>query len=602
MGFRAHAMAATLLRVVLALGPLASIFEHRIEVSTPITAVGRYREALQLDLLGLSPYAGGVFHGPPLLLAAVQTIDWILKACFGYLALLAGMPPLGAGTALEPFFRTVMASTADVLAAWALRWLAMSCTVSPNGKAATFVVPPDNVAALYLWNPLVVAAALAGSTGGLENAAVFVALAAASSGNAKLSAAALVAALYLGLHPILLAVPIVLLLWRGPENLACQPPPSSPPALKALSTADSDDSASRKTKATREQIESKQQGVEAETHNSSTPTVLPPHPSRRCPNDQRDSSDTEQPEGMSLPPSPPPPGALSNDNPEIAGGICQGSSTAERAQPSQITAAIINPQQQQQLQARFYVRFRDRRRHGGIRKAASFVAWLVVLGVAALALSDLALRNSNGHKCSNLLRRVLPSDRMNCNVGGGPHSSGKGGRHWTRHVYGTMLVLDDLTPNIGLHWYFFAEMFEVFRPLWHFVFGAMVAAAVVPVAIRLPHRPLTVAVMQSCATALLKPYPSVTDISQYLALLPLLSCQLESGGFPAAAMVAVGALIAVLAPPMWHMWVYLGSANANFYYAVTLAFGAWQALLILNILSATIRFDRILSGKSLVNW
>jgi hypothetical protein len=34
MGFRAHAMAATLLRVVLALGPLASIFEHRIEVST----------------------------------------------------------------------------------------------------------------------------------------------------------------------------------------------------------------------------------------------------------------------------------------------------------------------------------------------------------------------------------------------------------------------------------------------------------------------------------------------------------------------------------------------------------------------------------------
>jgi phosphatidylinositol glycan class U len=78
--------------------------------------------------------------------------------------------------------------------------------------------------------------------------------------------------------------------------------------------------------------------------------------------------------------------------------------------------------------------------------------------------------------------------------------------------------LDDLTPNIGLHWYFFAEMFEVFRPLWHFVFGAMAAAAVVPVAIRLPHRPLTVAVMQSCATALLKPYPSVTDISQYLVL------------------------------------------------------------------------------------
>lgn len=27
---------------------------------------------------------------------------------------------------------------------------------------------------------------------------------------------------------------------------------------------------------------------------------------------------------------------------------------------------------------------------------------------------------------------------------------------------------------------------------------------------------------------------------------------------------------------MWHMWIYLGSANANFYYAITLLFGAWQ--------------------------
>lgn len=25
-----------------------------------------------------------------------------------------------------------------------------------------------------------------------------------------------------------------------------------------------------------------------------------------------------------------------------------------------------------------------------------------------------------------------------------------------------------------------------------------------------------------------------------------------------------------------HRWIYLGSANANFYYAITLLFGAWQ--------------------------
>ena len=36
------------------------------------------------------------------------------------------------------------------------------------------------------------------------------------------------------------------------------------------------------------------------------------------------------------------------------------------------------------------------------------------------------------------------------------------------------------------------------------------------------------------------------------------------------------ALLAALAPAMWHMWIHLASANSNFYYAVTLLFGAWQ--------------------------
>ena len=36
------------------------------------------------------------------------------------------------------------------------------------------------------------------------------------------------------------------------------------------------------------------------------------------------------------------------------------------------------------------------------------------------------------------------------------------------------------------------------------------------------------------------------------------------------------ALLLALGPAMWHMWIYLGSANSNFYYAITLLFGAWQ--------------------------
>ena len=60
------------------------------------------------------------------------------------------------------------------------------------------------------------------------------------------------------------------------------------------------------------------------------------------------------------------------------------------------------------------------------------------------------------------------------------------------------------------------------------------------------------------------------------ALLPLLAPQLAGGEMAVAQLVGAGALVAALGPSMWHMWVYLGSANANFYYAVTLLWGAWQ--------------------------
>ena len=35
----------------------------------------------------------------------------------------------------------------------------------------------------------------------------------------------------------------------------------------------------------------------------------------------------------------------------------------------------------------------------------------------------------------------------------------------------------------------------------------------------------------------------------------------------------------VLAPIMWHMWILMGTANSNFYFAVTLAYNTAQVIL-----------------------
>ncbi len=60
-------------------------------------------------------------------------------------------------------------------------------------------------------------------------------------------------------------------------------------------------------------------------------------------------------------------------------------------------------------------------------------------------------------------------------------------------------------------------------------------------------------------------------------LLPLFWPQLRAG---VSVLLLAGslALLAALGPAMWRMWIVVGSANANYFYAATLLFGAWQVL------------------------
>ncbi|EEB95213.1 hypothetical protein MPER_05854, partial [Moniliophthora perniciosa FA553] len=46
-----------------------------------------------------------------------------------------------------------------------------------------------------------------------------------------------------------------------------------------------------------------------------------------------------------------------------------------------------------------------------------------------------------------------------------------GGTTWIPQTWGASLTLPDLTPNTGLWWYFFTEMFDHFRPFFLMVFS-----------------------------------------------------------------------------------------------------------------------------------
>ncbi|XP_066482191.1 phosphatidylinositol glycan anchor biosynthesis class U protein isoform X2 [Tiliqua scincoides] len=146
-------------------------------------------------------------------------------------------------------------------------------------------------------------------------------------------------------------------------------------------------------------------------------------------------------------------------------------------------------------------------------------------------------------------------------------------------VYGFILSVPDLTPNVGLFWYFFAEMFEHFSLFFVCVFQINVFFYTIPLAVKLKEHPMFFMFVQLAIISIFKSYPTVGDIALYMAFLPLWShlYQFLRNIFILSCVLIVCSL---LFPVLWHLWIYAGSANSNFYYAITLTFNVGQILLI----------------------
>ncbi|XP_063070861.1 phosphatidylinositol glycan anchor biosynthesis class U protein [Engraulis encrasicolus] len=161
-------------------------------------------------------------------------------------------------------------------------------------------------------------------------------------------------------------------------------------------------------------------------------------------------------------------------------------------------------------------------------------------------------------------------------------------------VYGFILSVPDLTPNIGLFWYFFAEMFEHFRLFFICVFQINVFFYSVPLSIKLKNHPVFLMFMQIAIISIFKSYPTVGDIALYMAFLPMwnhLYTFLRNIFLVCCVLLACSALF----PVLWHLWIYAGSANSNFYYAITLLFNVAQILLVSDYFYAYLRREHHLS-------
>ncbi|KAK8960748.1 hypothetical protein KSP40_PGU010816 [Platanthera guangdongensis] len=162
-----------------------------------------------------------------------------------------------------------------------------------------------------------------------------------------------------------------------------------------------------------------------------------------------------------------------------------------------------------------------------------------------------------------------------------------------KKTHGFILAVEDLSPNIGVMWYFFAEVFEFFRVFFLIVFHVNILYMISPLAIRLMHRPCFLAFVYIAISSMLKSYPSVGDAALYLSLLGLFANELAEMKF--SFFLFCGYIgVSLLSPVMHNLWIWRGTGNANFYFATGLAYTSLQTVLVVESVSAMLNHDRML--------
>lgn len=168
--------------------------------------------------------------------------------------------------------------------------------------------------------------------------------------------------------------------------------------------------------------------------------------------------------------------------------------------------------------------------------------------------------------------------------------------YWVNHnnwnflwaTYGTTVFFTKIRPNIGLWWYFFIEIFDFFSKFFIGVFNIYHVVYILPITIRFhnsQHSTLEVnnkykffpLILCYGFLILTKAYPTLTDLGFFSQLLLLLVFQnnltiLPFLRYPLVLVLLIAHAI-ILSPIFYYLWIFSGSGNSNFFYAINLVYG-----------------------------
>lgn len=160
--------------------------------------------------------------------------------------------------------------------------------------------------------------------------------------------------------------------------------------------------------------------------------------------------------------------------------------------------------------------------------------------------------------------------------------------------YMTVIKFRKITPNLGLWWYFFTEIFEFFNDFYLSVFNIYNFIFVLPLSLRfiVSKNKMNLLFVVWFVIGLInftKAYPVVADHSLFYSTIFLFQPFYKYLKLTPLASYLMFFIVLLQAPTFYVVWMSLNSGNANFFYAIGLALGSVETIIMSDFLWAFIQ-------------
>lgn len=162
--------------------------------------------------------------------------------------------------------------------------------------------------------------------------------------------------------------------------------------------------------------------------------------------------------------------------------------------------------------------------------------------------------------------------------------------------YGSIIKFEKITPNIGLWWYFFTEIFEFFSSFYIGLFNIYTFIFTIPLTIRFIDANDVSSVIFTIWTIIGfttfgKGYPCLTDYSLVYTIIIVFRKLFSELKFSLLIIYVSLMVVMVLSPIFYFVWMAFNSGNANFFYAIGLALNVLQMLILTDFIWAKIKLE-----------